>query len=63
MILSPEALGVDLIDILCPRGTRRKPPVLSNHLYSTDRSSVARSMGQKGLDLFAGQVRESNLFR
>ena len=63
VILSQEALGVYLVDILCPRWARGEPPTLGNHLYSADGSTVARRMGKQGLDLFAGQICESNLFR
>jgi len=63
MIRSTEAFGIDLIDILCPRWARREPPTLGNHLYSTDGSAIARRTGKQSLDLFAGQICESNLFR
>ena len=63
MIRSPEALRIDLVDILGPRRTRREPSALGHHLQPADGSAVARRVGEDGLDFFAGQLGEPDLLR
>src|ERR1700690_915478 len=63
MIRSPEALRINLVDILCPRGTSCEPSAFGNHLQPANGSTVTRCIGEDGLDFFTGQVFELYLLR
>ena len=61
MIRSPEALCIDLVDILGPGGTRRKPSAFGYYLQPADGRAVARRAVEDGLDFFASQFGEPKL--
>src|SRR5580700_3143974 len=50
MVLTEEALGVNLVDFLRARRTRCKPTILGNYFDSPDGIAVSRSSGQNLLD-------------
>src|SRR5690554_5266287 len=70
---SQEALRVDLVDVLRPRGARREPTVRRHDLQPSDGGAVAgggRQLGQDGLsgelrgrDALGGQACELGLLR
>src|SRR5215470_13506642 len=51
-----EALRVDLVDLLGPRGARGEPAALGNHLQAADGLAVAGRTRQHLLDLLARQL-------
>src|SRR5258705_9725357 len=50
-----EALGVQLVDVLCPRRARSEPPSFRDHFHSANWFVVARRGRQNARDLLAGQ--------
>src|SRR5215470_739740 len=56
MRLADETFGINFVDILRARGPSCKPPILSHHLETPDRSLIARSFRQLLSDGFARQV-------
>src|SRR5215469_13094524 len=52
-----EALGVDFVDRLCPRRSRREPAAGCDHLKAVNRSLVAGGVAQLHNDRLAGQTR------
>ena len=57
MSLITKALGIDLVDILRARRTRREPAVFSNHLQAANRRAVAGRVRQLGNNWFTGELR------
>jgi hypothetical protein len=57
VLLVPEALCVDLVDVLRPGRPCRKPAAPGHDLEAPDGGIVARRLGQLGDDGLAGQVR------
>src|SRR5258708_3338261 len=55
MLGTAEALGVDLIDVLCARRTRREPAAFGRYLDPADGRVVTRRLGNYGLDRLAGE--------
>jgi hypothetical protein len=56
MVLAAEALGVDLVDLLGPRGTGGEPAVLRHHLEAADGGAIAGGVGELGEDRFADEL-------
>ena len=54
--LTPEALGVDLVDVLGAGWPGGEPAVVGDDLQAADRCTVARRARELGGDRFAGQV-------
>ncbi len=61
MLLSLEALGVDLVDVLRAGGSGCKPAVLGDDLDTADGSVVAGRAGQNGRDRLARELRGLDL--
>src|SRR5207248_1634629 len=55
MLLAPEALRVDLVDVLGTGGPRGEPAVLGDHLEAADLRAVSRRFGEPGADRLAGE--------
>ena len=63
MLLAPEALGVDLVDVLGARGARGEPAVRGRDLEPPDRRVVSRRARELRDDRVAGQFRGGHLGR
>src|SRR5512141_344768 len=63
MVRSPEALRVNLVDILSAGGARRKPSALRHHLQPADGRTVAWRASEDGLNLLPGQLSGPDLLR
>src|SRR5271163_1122553 len=56
MLLTLETLGVYLVNILCARGSSRKPSAGRNDFETADGSAVARSFGEFGSNGLARKI-------
>src|SRR5262245_49397454 len=61
MLLTAEALGVDLVNVFGAAGPCREPAVGGGNLEAAQRSVVARGPRELGGDWFAGQLRSLNI--
>src|SRR5581483_7912722 len=61
MLRSPEALGIDLVNVFRPGRTRREPSALGYDLQPVDGSAVTRRVSEDCLNLFARQFGEFHL--
>src|SRR5580698_6397732 len=63
MFLTEETLGVNLVDFLRARRTRRKPAILGNHFDSSNWIPVPRSSSQNLLDRLTSNFCSANVGR
>ena len=56
MVLTAEAFGVDLVDVLGAGGPGGEPAALGDHLDAADGRAVARGARSASDDLLAGQL-------
>ena len=55
MVVAPETLGVDFVNIFGARGAGGEPAIFTNHLEAAYRGTVTWRLGQPGDNRLAGQ--------
>src|SRR5262249_57464967 len=63
MVSSPKTLGVNLIDVLSPRRSSRKPSTRRNHFDAADWRAIARRCSKNLLNSLPGEFRNLQMFR
>src|SRR5450631_774174 len=62
MLLAFKTLGIDLVDSLSARGTRREPTVFGNDLDASYRVSIPRRLGPDCQDLLTSEIGDLDAF-